>query len=141
MSAEPGLRQRRLRIAGGDTAQRALLAERLAEHDGVLALHWLGDSVLQIDYRLRDVQWDRLEALAAGIGVEPLNTFAERLRRYWLRFSDSVAREYLNRDQDLDYAISRIYVSRYRQRRHGRRDDRKHNWREYTPGQRQRPDS
>jgi len=74
-----------------------------------------------------------VEALEAS-GVTPVLSWLERLR-LWLRYyREAIFEENLNDESGWESCVREIYVSRYRHRRHGRRDDRPRHWRQYlTP--------
>lgn len=51
----------------------------------------------------------------------------------WLRYyQEAIFLENLNDETGWDSCVREIYVSRYRHRRHGRRDDRPRHWRKYA---------
>lgn len=72
-----------------------------------------------------------------ALGVRPSSGLLERLRLYLRCYRDAVLREEQNNEIGWDSCVREIYVSRYRHRRHGRRDDRPRNWRHYDA---RRPD-
>jgi hypothetical protein len=74
-----------------------------------------------------------VEALEAS-GVTPVLSWLQRLR-LWLRYyREAIFEENLNDESGWESCVREIYVSRYRHRRHGRRDDRPRHWRQYlTP--------
>ncbi len=50
----------------------------------------------------------------------------------WLRYyQEAIFIENMNDETGWDSCVREIYVSRYRHRRHGRRDDRPRHWRKY----------
>lgn len=59
------------------------------------------------------------------------------MRQALRRFAETNVRAHSSADYGWDAAVRAIYVSCYRSRRHGRRDDRPQHWRKYlerTPG-------
>ncbi|MFT4562425.1 MAG: hypothetical protein ACI9BW_002169 [Gammaproteobacteria bacterium] len=51
----------------------------------------------------------------------------------WLRcYREAIVEEESSNDIGWDSFVREIYVSRYRHRRHGRRDDRARHWRQYS---------
>ncbi len=64
-------------------------------------------------------------------GVEPSPGLRARLRLRLRCYRDAILREEQNNEIGWDSFVREIYVSRYRHRRHGRRDDRPRNWRHY----------
>ncbi|MDA0823266.1 MAG: hypothetical protein O3C28_12705 [Proteobacteria bacterium] len=51
----------------------------------------------------------------------------------WLRcYREAIIEEESDNDSGWDSFVREIYVSRYRHRRHGRRDDRARHWRQYS---------
>jgi hypothetical protein len=129
----PGYRLRSFRLAVPCEERQEQISQQLKAHKGIAAVTWTGTSTLRIGYLLPHIDWQTIESLIVGMGGQPVKSMWERLRRRWLRNSDAVGRDYLGDSDDLDEIIMQIYVSRYRQRLHGRRDDRRHNWRKYLP--------
>lgn len=85
------------------------------------------------------VEYDPLVLDCAGViaqmracGVEPSQGLRERLRLHVRCYRDAILREEQNNEIGWDSFVREIYVSRYRHRRHGRRDDRPRNWRHYS---------
>lgn len=132
----PGFRLRSFHLAKPCGDRRDEISAQLKTHNGIETVEWSGTRSLRIGYLLQHIDWSTIESLLAGMGGQPIDSVWERLRSAWLRNSDAVGRDYLDGGDDLDDIIMQIYVSRYRQRRHGRRDDRRHNWRKYLPARR-----
>lgn len=85
------------------------------------------------------VDYDPLVLDCAGViaelraqGVEPAPGLLNRLRLCVRCYRDAILREEQNNEIGWDSFVREIYVSRYRHRRHGRRDDRPRNWRHYN---------
>tara|TARA_R110002096_G_scaffold16991_9_gene58444 strand:+ start:3285 stop:3677 length:393 start_codon:yes stop_codon:yes gene_type:complete len=85
------------------------------------------------------VDYDPLVLDCAGVieqlratGVEPAPGLRERLRLKLRCYRDAILREEQMNEIGWDSFVREIYVSRYRHRRHGRRDDRPRNWRHYS---------
>lgn len=55
----------------------------------------------------------------------------QHLRHLLLAYLEDNRREAADTDEGWEANVRRIYVSRYRHRRHGRRDDRPQQWRKY----------
>jgi len=55
----------------------------------------------------------------------------ERMRLGFRCYREAIRRDEHNNEIGWDSSVREIYVSRYRHRRHGRRDDRPRNWRQY----------
>ncbi len=65
-------------------------------------------------------------------GAEPALSLSERLGLKLRCYRDAILREEQMNEMGWDSFVREVYVSRYRHRRHGRRDDRPRNWRHYS---------
>jgi len=85
------------------------------------------------------VDYDPLVLDCAGViaqlratGVEPAAGLRDRVGLKLRCYRDAILREEQMNEIGWDSFVREIYVSRYRHRRHGRRDDRPRNWRHYS---------
>ncbi len=124
------LKRRRLRLAstGGSAGQ---LVSGLMTIEGLRSATLLGPRTLSLCYDLHQLNLHRLLLHLAELGALPAPGRLGSLRlRLW---------QYLEHRQLLDRGLAegwtrcirRIYISRYRGRRHGRIDDRPQQWRRY----------
>ena len=89
------------------------------------------DGRLNVSYDLNETRFAELRAALLENDVAIEADWKERLRWMWV---DYVELNQLSDQQCVpswEEAVRDLYVSRYRGRRHGRRDDRRHQWREY----------
>ncbi|MFT4581357.1 MAG: hypothetical protein ACI915_000303 [Gammaproteobacteria bacterium] len=90
------------------------------------------------DLRLR-VVYDPIQTNTATI-IDAINASNVRVEAgvfqrisLWLRcYREAIIEEESSNDIGWDSFVREIYVSRYRHRRHGRRDDRARHWRQYS---------
>lgn len=123
------VKQRRLRLAtrvsadpGDFTGLRAIPGLKSLRRE---------DHELMVTYDLRLVRLADLLPRLRETGIDIGNNLGQRIRlAYWLMTEDVQAH---NADRDSDWAslVRDIYLSQYRHRRHGRRDDRPRHWRKY----------
>ena len=117
--------------AGGDPAARTRALGQLRAHTGVEdAVEAEGRYTVRYD--LRGVTAATIVDALAAAGVLGASTVTERLRRALACYREAVLREDLSNEIGWDSFVREIYVSRYRHRRHGRRDDRPRHWRQYS---------
>lgn len=115
----------------GDTIARESLAVKLRDAPGVDAADF-SDSMLRVAYDLRETNCavivERIEAAGLAPALSAYQRFCLGLRCY----REAVLKDGLSNEFGWDSFVREIYVSRYRHRRHGRRDDRPRHWRQYT---------
>ena len=106
------------------------LVQRIAALGGVKHCELRG-ATLHVEYDLRDI--DR-RAIVAELGADGIYLAYNRwskLAAALLDYRERIRRQEQSIEYGWDAWIREIYVSRYRKRRHGRRDDRLTNWRHY----------
>jgi hypothetical protein len=118
-----------LTVAGDETA-RSRITAGLREMPGVEEAVADGDA-LRIRYDLRATNCAQIvERVVAG-GLVPVLGRLQGLRLRLRCYREAIRREGINNELGWDSFVREIYVSRYRHRRHGRRDDRPRHWRQY----------
>jgi hypothetical protein len=119
-----------LRISDAGPREKALIA-RLGGLPGI--------EDANINNRSLRVVYDPIRTDTATI-IDAINSsdvqvetgFFQRIL-LWLRcYREAIIEEESNNDSGWDSFVREIYVSRYRHRRHGRRDDRARHWRQYS---------
>jgi len=85
-----------------------------------------------IDYDPRVLGCAEVIARLRATGAEPVLSVLEHLRLKLRCYRDAILREEHMNELGWDSFVREVYVSRYRHRRHGRRDDRPRNWRHYS---------
>lgn len=86
---------------------------------------------LDVTYDLAQTNAAIIVGLVASAGLPVVLNLRQRTA-LWLRYyQEAIFRENQNDESGWDSCIREIYVSRYRHRRHGRRDDRPRHWRKY----------
>jgi hypothetical protein len=122
-------RIRRIRLRSSEMPPAWLTA--LGAEEGVERVE-TRDRMLEIHYDLRLIRLSDLVAKLADIGLLPDTGILQRVRLASWAVCEDI--QWLNRDFDMsfDTVVREIYMSRYRHRRHGRRDDRPQHWRKYT---------
>lgn len=91
----------------------------------------LRGSDLRLSYVPEQVSLQEIEALARRCGFTPAGGLAARLRRSLVHYRESIRRERREHEAGWDVYVRNAYMSRYRNRRHGRIDDRPQQWRRY----------
>ncbi|MGR9091568.1 MAG: hypothetical protein ACU85U_13405 [Gammaproteobacteria bacterium] len=85
-----------------------------------------------IDYDPRVLGCAEVIARLRAAGAEPTLSVLEHMRLKLRCYRDAILREEQMNELGWDSFVREIYVSRFRHRRHGRRDDRPRNWRHYS---------
>jgi len=98
---------------------------------GVSFVRWLDVRHLAIRYDLRQLDFVQIKRELATLGVSLAATFWDRLREGLWSYMETTQREVDAMPAGWDADVQRIYVSRYRRRRHGFRDERPQQWRKY----------
>lgn len=92
----------------------------------------LGDDTLHATYELPQTSAAAIIEVIESSGLTLALSWHRRLR-LWLRYyREAIFAENLKDEIGWDSCVREIYVSRYRHRRHGRRDDRPRHWRQYS---------
>ena len=89
------------------------------------------EDCLRLNYDVRATNCARLIEDLRALGLNPALARGERWRIALRAYRESIWAEDFNNEIGWDSFVREIYVSRYRHRRHGRRDDRPHHWRQY----------
>lgn len=95
----------------------------------------LAEDSLCIKYDVPQTNASLVLALIESSDVEIVLNVRQKIGLFIRRFQDSVIEQEANNESGWDSFVTEIYVSRYRHRRHGRRDDRAHHWRQYSAQQ------
>ena len=88
-------------------------------------------STLSIAYDLREINWLTIKRHILKAGIKFKQSKWQHVRQLLTDYRESILRAEQGIDYGWDVWIQDAYVSRYRLRRHGRRDDRITNWRMY----------
>ena len=123
------IRHIQIAIAGDDPARSRAVAQ-LAVMPGLEDVALDGDS-FSATYDLRETSCAHIIDKIAALGIRPVLSWHQRLRLRVRCYREAVLKEDMNHEIGWDSFVREIYVSRYRRRRHGRRDDRPHQWRQY----------
>lgn len=115
----------------GSDSMIANAKSRLFDLPGVQDLS-LVDNVLHISYDLAKTNASEILAILEACRVEITHNRWQRIRLWIRRYQDSIIEQEANNEIGWDSFVREIYVSRYRHRRHGRRDDRPRHWRQYA---------
>lgn len=114
----------------GDEQARARALGALRDLPGVLDVGIDGDR-LRIEYELREVNCAELADTLQNSGLAMVLDWRQRLGLKLRCYREAVHRDDMNNEIGWDSFVREVYVSRYRHRRHGRRDDRPRHWRQY----------
>lgn len=118
-------------VATSEGVDPARVCAALDAVNGIASARVKGD-VYSVDYDPLVLDCAGVIAQLRASGVEPSPGLLERLRLRLRGYRDAILREEQNNEIGWDSFVREIYVSRYRHRRHGRRDDRPRNWRHYN---------
>jgi hypothetical protein len=91
----------------------------------------LTSQILSIQYDLRKITLREIKIIIAEHDLSAKENFWERCLSFIGQYKEAVRREEQLIDYGWDTWVQDSYVSRYKLRRHGRRDDRLTNWRQY----------
>ncbi len=89
------------------------------------------DERLQLRYDLRQISLAEIEAILAGAGIALAGGWLSRIQRSFRHYTETIQRDCHDIEAGWDAYVRAAYLSRYRTRRHGRRDDRPQQWRQY----------
>ena len=92
----------------------------------------LGDDTLYATYELPQTSAAAIIEVIESSGLILALSWHRRLRVWLLYYREAIFEENLKDEIGWDSCVREIYVSRYRHRRHGRRDDRPRHWRQYS---------
>lgn len=124
-------RARRISIAernNGDDMTAA--ASSLEAIPGVIAAA-AANNCIYVEYDLRQINLPTIRSTIMDHTLTVRENPWERLSRWISEYKDAVRCEEQHIDFGWDAWIQAAYVNRYRLRRHGKRDDRVTNWRQY----------
>ena len=124
------IRDIQIAVAGDDMA-RSSASARLLAMPGLEDVT-LDGSGLRATYDLRETTCAHIIDQIEALGIPVVLTWHQRLRLRLRCYREAVLKEDLNNEIGWDSFVREIYVSRYRHRRHGRRDDRPRHWRQYS---------
>jgi len=122
-------KERKLAIPAPVAAET--VSARLLALPGVESACWRDRKHLLLRYDLRATD---LQTLLDHMGSNSVEIPKRRWRTWWhalLAYCEANERQCAPADSDWNTNVRRIYVSRYRHRRHGHRDDRPQHWRQY----------
>jgi hypothetical protein len=92
----------------------------------------ISNNIVSARYELPHTDAATIVGLLTAGGLSLTLSFSERLG-LWLRYyQEAIFLENSDDEAGWDSYVREIYVSRYRHRRHGRRDDRPRHWRKYS---------
>jgi hypothetical protein len=117
-------------VVAGDADAHARASSALRQLPGLLETSSDGDR-LRLGYELRMTNCAAILASLQAAGLTLRLTALGRIRLGLRCYREAVLKEDLNNDIGWNSFVREIYVSRYRHRRHGRRDDRPRHWRQY----------
>jgi len=89
------------------------------------------DDVLAVGYDLREINFRAIRTIIIEHNLAPSENVGERIKRWLIEYKEAIRLEEQFVDYGWDAWVQDAYVSRYRLRRHGQRDDRLTNWRQY----------
>lgn len=118
-------------VIAGDDAELARVRSKLLELAGVGEVILEG-AIVRVAYDLCDTTCAQVVDQIVGLGLMPVLNVWPRLCLRLRCYREAILKQELNNDIGWDSFVREIYVSRYRQRRHGRRDDRPRHWRQYS---------
>jgi len=118
-------------MIAGDDADLARVRSKLLELAGVGEVILEG-AIVRVAYDLCDTTCAQVVDQIEGLGLKPVLNVWQRLCLRLRCYREAIHKQELNNDIGWDSFVREIYVSRYRHRRHGRRDDRPRHWRQYS---------
>ncbi len=90
------------------------------------------DDTLHATYELPLISAKAIIEVIESSGLTLALSWHRRLRLWLLYYREAIFEENLKDEIGWDSCVREVYVSRYRHRRHGRRDDRPRHWRQYS---------
>lgn len=90
------------------------------------------DDTLHAAYELPQTSAAAIIEVIESSGLTLALSWHRRLRLWLLYYREAIFEENLKDEIGWDSCVREVYVSRYRHRRHGRRDDRPRHWRQYS---------
>ena len=115
----------------GDSGEREQANAGLSQLPGIVEVS-LSNDTLHATYELPQTSAAVIIEVIESSGLTLALSWHRRVR-LWLRYyREAIFEENLKDEIGWDSCVREIYVSRYRHRRHGRRDDRPRHWRQYS---------
>jgi len=128
--------ERTIRLGFDSRGQRDA-ARRALEAAGGASCRPQGERGLSIHYDLARMDRAGIDAVLAAAGIERRTGPLGRLGGWAARYFEAVQWDLARSNPGWSGAVRSAYISHYRARRHGRRDDRPQQWRRYV---REEPD-
>lgn len=120
---------------GGANVELAAALSYLEALHGVIAAENKNGKIY-VEYDLRDIDLQTIRATITNRKLSIEENRWQRFMRWITEHKEAVRREEQHVDFGWDAVIQAAYANRYRMRRHGRRDDRLTNWRQYEAANR-----
>lgn len=114
-----------------DPQQAHTAALVLSDVDGVLAIQPDGNTRLQITYDVGKTCLQALEGLLEQLGFHLDNSLMSKLRRALYYYMEEAEQDSLGCKRGQHNCTQAIFISRYRNLKHGCRDERPAHWRRY----------
>ena len=116
---------------GGDLDALEQVKAKLLSLPGIEEVSFRGDT-LHASYELPQASAAAIIDVIESSGLKLALSWHKRLRLWLLYYREAIFEENLKDEIGWDSCVREVYVSRYRHRRHGRRDDRPRHWRQYS---------
>jgi len=114
-----------------DPRQAHSAADVLGGMEGVRDLHVPRDTVLRVEYELLRITLEDIEQLLGQRGFHLDNSLLHKLRRALYHYTEDTERENLGCPKGESNCTAKVFISSYRRREHGCRDERPDHWRRY----------
>ncbi len=114
-----------------DPRQAHSAAEALAGHPGVRDLQVPRDTVLRVEYELLRVTLEDIVQQLDARGFHLDNSLLHKLRRALYHYAEETERANLGCPKGESNCTAKVFISSYRRREHGCRDERPDHWRRY----------
>jgi hypothetical protein len=114
-----------------DQAGSAMLL--LADAQGILDVRRISNVTIGVTYDLRLVYFAALESALQETGFHLDNSLLYKLRRALITYTEEIQRHNLGLEEMScgQNCAQKVFISSYRKKEHGCRDDRPPHWREY----------
>lgn len=116
---------------GGDLDALEQVKAKLLPLPGIEEVSFRGDT-LHATYELPQASAAAIIDVIESSGLKLALSWHKCLRLWLLYYREAIFEENLKDEIGWDSCVREVYVSRYRHRRHGRRDDRPRHWRQYS---------
>lgn len=114
-----------------DPRQAHTAAAVLEGVDGILALDVPRESHLKVSYNLLQITLEGIEGLLSDRGFHLDNSLMAKLRRALYHYTEDTQRENMGCPKGESNCTAKVFISSYRRREHGCRDERPDHWRRY----------